>query len=108
MQIELLYFDDCPNWRSTLNDLKSILNAQGLEEAVSLIRVPDNESAQVLRFPGSPTVRINGRDIEADAPESGFNLECRIYWSEGRASGTPSNELLTHAINGASNDGRAT
>ena len=101
MQIELLYFDDCPNWQSTLVEIQSVLAEMGRDDTVGMVRVADQPQAERLRFPGSPTVRIDGRDVEDDAPDSGFGLECRIYWEQGRATGSPSRDLLVSALRDA-------
>lgn len=101
MQVELLYFEGCPNWRAEFDELRNVLDELGCEEPVGLIEVRSAEDAQRLRFVGSPTVRVDGRDVDPDAPDAGFNLECRIYWVNGQAKGRPPREWVAAALRDA-------
>ena len=101
MRVELLYFDDCPNWLSVLDEVNEVLAAEGVQEDVELVRIADESEAQRLLFAGSPTLRVNGEDIDPDVPQEGFNLECRIYWVGGRAAGKPPKEWIARAIHAA-------
>jgi hypothetical protein len=99
MQIEVLYFDDCPNHQPTVERIKSVLHEEGCEAKVQEVLVPDVETAQRVHFLGSPTVRVNGIDIEPAAQNRGdFGLMCRRY-----TGGVPSQELIRAAIRAASN-----
>ncbi len=98
MKIELLYFDGCPCWLQTESDIESLLAEQGLQETIEHVKVETNEEAQRQRFVGSPSVRIDGVDIDPDAPEDGFNMECRLYWVDGRPVGVPPRQMLSDAI----------
>jgi len=62
MEIELDYFDGCPNWRTLDERLRSVLDAAGRTEAITYVRVEADEEAQRLQFHGSPTTLIDGRD----------------------------------------------
>jgi hypothetical protein len=99
MNIEVLHVSSCPNHGVALERLREILSAEDFRKFVSEVLVRDAETAQLLKFPGSPTVRINGQDVE---PQSGkaasFGLMCRLY-SDG--SGAPSAQRLHAAINEA-------
>ena len=97
--VELLYFDGCPTYKTTLKDLEEVVKEEGLNAFVALIRVGSEEDAKRLRFLGSPTVRINGVDIEPAARESKeFGLSCRIYRIDGKILGSPSKETLSRAL----------
>ena len=103
MQIEVLYFDDCPNHLPTVERIKSVLHEEGCEAKVREVLVPDVETAHRVNFLGSPTVRVNGIDIEPSAQHrSDFGLMCRRYMG-----GVPSRELIRAAIRSASNQGGA-
>ena len=82
-EIEILYFDDCPNYRAAI-ELVHLLVGEGRFDAdVRAIRVEDAEQASELRFLGSPTVRVTGRDVEPGADErSEYVLACRVYQTE--------------------------
>ena len=98
MDIELLYFDGCASWKDTLVDVRAALAEAGSDDDVRLVKVESRDAAQRLRFLGSPTVRVNGRDVESDVPTEGYGMECRIYWVDGRAADTPPREWLARAI----------
>jgi len=61
--------------------------------------VPDGEAARNLRFLGSPTVRVNGRDVEPGAEERpDFTLSCRVYRSEQGFAGQPPERWVRQAL----------
>jgi hypothetical protein len=97
-RIELLWWDGCPSTERTLADLRSALREAGLDpKAIELREVASDEQAERERFPGSPTIRINGRDPFPG--EVSIGLSCRIYRSaEGRPSPTPDPAELRAAI----------
>ena len=100
MRIELLYFDECPNWQATLNELRSVLQELHLPEEVHVVRVESEQDAKRVRFLGSPSVRVNGKDVERGAPEGDYGLRCRVYWVGGRARGAPPREWMVTALTG--------
>ncbi len=101
MKIELLYFDDCPNWRETLQDIGAVLQEHHMPVEIELVKVTSAEEAEALAFPGSPTVRVDGVDIEPDAPTTGFGLACRIYTVEDEPEGRPPKEWIAAALDAA-------
>jgi hypothetical protein len=94
MKIEVLYVPNCPNHTVALERLREILSAASFQKHVNEVLVRDSETAQSLKFPGSPTIRINGQDVEPSEPAT-FGLMCRLY-SDG--SGVPSQRKLRAAI----------
>jgi hypothetical protein len=94
MKIEFLYFRDCPHYLPALHRLRAVLRQEGLPAEVSEIDVKDASAARALKFFGSPTIRINGLDIDADSrtvTETGF--ACRRY-----PGGLPSEEMIRAAL----------
>ena len=67
MKIELLVAPDCAGREPTAKLIHSILDELALEADFKITLVESDERAQILKFPGSPTVRINGTDIEPEA-----------------------------------------
>lgn len=91
VEVEILAFAGCPNAGPARALVEDVARELGREAAVETVLVEDAESAERLRFPGSPTIRVGGRDVEpgADARE-GFALSCRVYaTAEGRAGLPP-------------------
>ena len=101
MRVELLYFANCPNWRNCFDELNTMLRERGVSDDVELVEVKSNEEANSLEFLGSPTIRVDGMDIELDIPNSGYNMENRVYWVDGIAMGRPPKEWIAAAIDAA-------
>lgn len=95
MKIEVLYVTNCPNHAVALERLREALSPDGLQNHVCEVLVSDAEMAQSLKFPGSPTIRINGHDVQPQSEKAAFGLMCRLY-SDG--SGAPSHQILLAAI----------
>jgi hypothetical protein len=101
MKIEVLYFEECPNHLPTMQRINAVLREEGCNADVREILVPDASTAARVKFLGSPTVRVNGIDIEPAAKDRrDFGLMCRRY-----TGGVPSDELIRAAVRSASNDG---
>ena len=101
IEIEVLYFEDCPNHLPTVERIYTVLREEGYSAEVREVLVTDVSTAERVKFLGSPTVRVNGIDIEPAARDRrDFGLMCRRY-----AGGAPSHELIRAAIRSASNDG---
>ncbi len=93
--IEILYFPGCPNHEPTVNLAREVLGDLGLEAEIREVAVETSEDAEAQRFVGSPTVRVNGKDIQLEAENrTEFALSCRIY----ATSGVPAKELLMEAL----------
>jgi hypothetical protein len=98
MKIELLYFDGCPTYRLAQEALKQALSEQGIDARIQLLAVNTNEEAQRMQFPGSPTIRVNGRDLfPALEPQDG-GLGCRMYPTLEGLQGTPTKGMLREAL----------
>jgi len=94
--IEVLYVDGCPNLMPTVERLKRVLAESGVTDPITLTGVQDHETAQALRFLGSPTVRINDVDVEPSAQSrSDYGLMCRTYPGSG---GVPSEDMIWNAL----------
>jgi hypothetical protein len=99
--IEILYFDSCPRWRRTEEDVHRVIADAGIEErtSVRLVQVKTDDDAQRLRFLGSPTVRVDGVDVDPSAlGATTFGLQCRVYEHEGRLQGSPPEEWIRAAL----------
>src|SRR5262249_59934403 len=62
--LELLYFDGCPNHEALLPHLERLVRGAEIRSEMRLRRIADDNAAQHERFLGSPTVRVDGRDVE--------------------------------------------
>jgi hypothetical protein len=94
MKIDVLYFEACPHYRTAIDRLTAVLRQEGLTAEVSLINVEDEGAAQANHFFGSPTIRIDGLDIEPAARGvEPIGFACRRY-----RDGLPSEEMIRAAL----------
>jgi hypothetical protein len=98
-KIEVLYFDGCPNHEQLLPRLRALLAQAEVSSAVELVKVPDDDGAQRARFLGSPTLRIDGRDVEPGAElRTDFGLKCRLYRTPEGLAGAPLDDWVLAAL----------
>lgn len=108
MKIEILYFEGCPNHRPAVERVKEVLKAEGAAAEVVEVNVPDEAAARSLGFLGSPSIRMNGLDVEPSARSSkDFGMMCRTYTEGGRSQGLPSRELIRKALQEATEEAPA-
>ncbi len=99
MRIDLLWFDGCPNHTQARALLEEVLAARGIAAEIHATEVRDPEAAEAVRFPGSPTIRVNGVDVEPGFEDPGeYALRCRVYTTPLSMSGVPPREWLERAI----------
>lgn len=96
---EILHFRGCPNWETARRVVERVGSELGLEPELRLVEVSDAETAVKLRFLGSPTVRVDGRDVEPGVEErEDFVLACRVYWLDSGARGVPAEQWIRDAL----------
>lgn len=93
MKIEFLYFNGCPSWEKAHDSLKEVLGEEGIKAKIEKIKVESNNDAEKAKFLGSPSIRINGKDIERDAILEDYSLRCRVYKTEEGFKGWPSKDM---------------
>jgi hypothetical protein len=99
MTVELLWWDGCPSHPGALADLERILREEGVQANVERIEIESDEQARQQRFPGSPTIRIDGVDITPPGDGEPYSLTCRVYrLRDGRISPTPDPEDVRDAV----------
>src|SRR5262245_33888261 len=95
MQIDILYFDGCPNHPPTTELVRDVVRTLGIRATIREIEVRDAEDAARLKFFGSPTVQIDGQDVDPEVrTRTDYSFSCRMY---GR-SGWPLRALLEQAL----------
>ncbi|RME44501.1 MAG: DUF2703 domain-containing protein [Chloroflexi bacterium] len=99
MQIQFLYFEDCPSHDDALARLKQVMAEEGIEAEIQIIKIETDEEAQAWHFVGSPTILVNGRDIDPPPAHARPALTCRAYvWEDGRFSPLPSPDMIRRAL----------
>lgn len=97
MKIELLYFDGCPSWENGLKNLEAALHEEGLNVPVEMLKVADDNEAAQLKFLGSPSFRIDGRDLWSEEREN-YSLSCRVFPTAEGIKGFPSVDMLREQL----------
>src|SRR5262245_27875316 len=95
MHVRILYIEGCPHSKSTEDLVRRVATSLAIDHGVESVRVDSQEEAVKLRFLGSPTVQIDGRDIEPSARHrTDYALVCRLYV----ASGMPAADMIRAAL----------
>ena len=98
MRVEVLYFDGCPTSAAATRTLKEVLAELGEEADVELVAVNSQQEAKRLGFPGSPTLRVDGRDLFPVPDRSVRALGCRTYATAEGLKGYPTGEMVRDAL----------
>ncbi len=99
MKIELLFWEGCPSYPEAKQLLEQVLAERGIEAPIQMREVHSQAEAVELTFPGSPTIRIDGRDVDPAGAESPAALACRVYrFPDGRISPIPGRQQLEEAL----------
>ena len=104
--VEVFFFEGCPNVDEAVHRAQTAIASAGADATVQLVHVTSEDEARSLRFLGSPTVRVDGNDVDASALQRvDFGLQCRVYAVAGRMEGAPpaawiEASLLGHPLDG--------
>lgn len=99
MKITFLYYEGCPSHDVALDRLHQVMVEEDVRAEIEVIKVETDEQAQRLRFIGSPTLRLDGQDIDPPPPDAYYALTCRAYrLDDGRISPLPSPDLIRRAL----------
>jgi hypothetical protein len=99
MTLELLYMPGCPHHGAALDLVRGVLRDEGLTAEFKETPIANYDDAKRHCFPGSPTFRVNGRDIEVeDSQTLAVGLACRTYSVNGKLAGVPPRAWLERAL----------
>ena len=98
MKLEVLYFDGCPTYVAATRTLREVLSELGVEAEVEMVAANTDEEAKRLRFPGSPTIRVDGRDLFPVKEREEWLLGCRVYATPEGLRGSPTTEMVREAL----------
>jgi hypothetical protein len=98
MKIEILYFEGCPNHAPALEMVQRVLDREKIRAKVRLIEVTDEKAAETVRFLGSPSVLVDGVDIEPGREDDPHFYGCRTYTVGGKTVGVPPEKWLVDAL----------
>ena len=97
--IEVLYVEACPNYRGTLRLVERVRAELGIDTELRTTLIVHQAAAEQARFAGSPTVRVDGHDVEPGSePATEYVLGCRLYRLEHRFAGQPEERWVREAL----------
>jgi hypothetical protein len=97
--VQFLFWRECPSHAEALALLESVLAERGIETPIEVIELETPGDAARLACPGSPTIRVDGRDVDPRGAGDPPALTCRVYrLPDGRASPVPSREQIEEAL----------
>ena len=104
-KVELLWWAGCPSTPRALEELQAVLGEAGLDPgAIEMREVTSDDDARSAGFVGSPTIRIDGRDVQPPQAEP-IGLSCRVYrLRDGRFSPTPDPADVRDAVREATGE----
>lgn len=98
LKIRFLYFEDCPSHDEALQRLQKCVKAEGISADIEVLKVETADEAEKLQFVGSPTIIVDGFDIDPPV-DPHYALTCRAYRLEdGRISPLPSEAMIRRAL----------
>ena len=99
MRIEFLFWAGCPSHAEARELLDAVLAEQDVTADIEVREIYTQDDAVELAFPGSPTIRVDGRDVDPDGAALPPSLTCRVYrLPDGRPSPVPSRQQLEEAL----------
>lgn len=101
--IELLWFQDCPNHEAARALLHEVVDRLAPGATIRDIDATDTAIATANRFPGSPTIRVDGHDVDPTYVDPGdYTPRCRLYWTSEGLRGLPERRWIEAALLGES------
>ncbi len=101
MRVSFLYYEECPSHDLALERLREVMAEEGIPGEVEVLKVETEEQAHELRFVGSPTIRVDGQDIDPPT-DPRYALTCRAYrLADGRIAPLPSKDMIRRALKSA-------
>jgi hypothetical protein len=100
--VEVLITPDCPHRDAAIALARRVCQQHGRRGEIRVVQVHDRSAAERLRFPGSPTIRVDGRDIEPGAEgDVEVVYGCRLYQGAHSLHGLPKEDWLDQALHAA-------
>lgn len=98
-RVEVLWFGDCPHHAAARRLLQKVIDEVAPGTRVADIDAGDPRVADAVRFPGSPTIRVDGRDVDPHYTDPGdYTPRCRLYWTDRGPRGLPERRWVEEAL----------
>lgn len=106
-EVELLWFADCTNHAMARRMLEEVIAELVPGTPIRDLDASDPLTAERARFPGSPTIRVDGRDVDPSYVDPGdYTPRCRLYRTESGLRGLPERRWIEDALRRAEPIGR--
>ncbi len=96
--VEIMFTERCPHVRQAIDHVRQATELRAREVEVRLVLVETMSEACKLEFLGSPTVRVDGRDVEPEVRSTMFGLHGRGYFVDGRVERAPPSDWIVQAL----------
>lgn len=96
--VEVLVVSGCPGTELAVARIREATEALGIETNLRFVIIDGDEQARAVRFVGSPTVRVDGIDVEEGAASRPFGVTCRLYEQDGVVERAPALSLIQAAL----------
>jgi hypothetical protein len=96
VDVTLLYFDDCPHWKTVDEHLRT-LSSEFPDLVLSRLLVETPEEAERTSFRGSPSILVDGTDAFAE-PNAPVGLSCRVFQTPDGPAGSPTIDQLREVL----------
>ena len=98
VQIEILAREDCPNRGMAITVVERVVDETGVPAEIEIVDVESDEEAAQYRVLGSPTVLVDGRDVDPEPMHDGFSADDRLYRTTRGPCGWPEAEWIRDAL----------
>ncbi len=98
-EIYIMFIEGCPSVSAVAKYIDEVIAEEAVDAEISLVLIETLEDARKLHFTGSPTVRINGKDVEINFQDiKDYGLQSRQYYIEGEKYDYPSKSMIKDAV----------
>lgn len=98
-RVELLWFQGCGNHHAARVMLRELLSELAPGTTIDNIEATEPAIAERHRFPGSPTIRVDGRDVDPSYEDPvDYTPRCRLYWTAEGLRGVPERAWVEAAL----------
>lgn len=97
--VELLWFEGCANHPAARQMLEEVIAEVAPGTQIIDVNATDPTVAERVHFPGSPTIRVDGRDVDSTYTDPGdYTPRCRLYRTDAGLRGLPERGWIVDAL----------
>ena len=96
--VEVLVVSGCPGTELAIRRVRQATESLGIETNLRFVTIDGEDQARAHAFIGSPTVRVEGHDVEDGIVGRPVGLSCRLYDTNGVVERAPPLALIEAAL----------